>query len=122
MTNTQTPPTVVNTTGAPVTNAVANHAEKPEKFNGLRLRIEEEMSVEDLVVRLRIEEDNKLAQKDTYTLFKPGHIAANCKMPKRVNPRQANMVDKNVDMIEMVSNVCAMISEVKLIGTNNSDW
>ncbi|GJV13963.1 zinc finger, CCHC-type containing protein [Tanacetum coccineum] len=26
-----------------------------------------EMSVEDLVVRLRIEEDNKLAQKDTYT-------------------------------------------------------
>ncbi|GJS13655.1 pol polyprotein [Tanacetum coccineum] len=34
MTNTQTPPTVVNTTGAPVTNAVANHAEKPEKFNG----------------------------------------------------------------------------------------
>ncbi|GJQ96281.1 pol polyprotein [Tanacetum coccineum] len=27
MTNTQTPPTVVNTTGAPVTNAVANHAE-----------------------------------------------------------------------------------------------
>ncbi|GKD53181.1 hypothetical protein Tco_1286568 [Tanacetum coccineum] len=34
MTNTQTPPTVVNTTGAPVANAVANHAEKPEKFNG----------------------------------------------------------------------------------------
>ncbi|GKC47398.1 pol polyprotein [Tanacetum coccineum] len=37
MTNTQTPPTattVVNTTGAPVTNTVANHAEKPEKFNG----------------------------------------------------------------------------------------
>ncbi|GKB76527.1 hypothetical protein Tco_0943422, partial [Tanacetum coccineum] len=31
MTNTQTPPTVVNTTGAPVTNAVANHAEKPGK-------------------------------------------------------------------------------------------
>ncbi|GKE96498.1 hypothetical protein Tco_1581353 [Tanacetum coccineum] len=37
MTNTQTPPpatTVVNTTGAPVTNTVANHAERPEKFNG----------------------------------------------------------------------------------------
>ncbi|GKC82841.1 hypothetical protein Tco_1138558, partial [Tanacetum coccineum] len=29
---TVTPP--VNTTGAPVTNTVANHAEKPEKFNG----------------------------------------------------------------------------------------
>ncbi|GJS52860.1 pol polyprotein [Tanacetum coccineum] len=128
-----------------------------------------EMSVEDLVVRLRIEEDNKLAQKDTYapdsakanmvehagsssrfnskgnkkdkkkndkkgkgkseylapkagivkqkfqgTCYncdQPGHRAANCKMPKRVNPRQANMVDENVDMIAMVSDVCAMISE-----------
>ncbi|GJZ29223.1 hypothetical protein Tco_0573870 [Tanacetum coccineum] len=128
-----------------------------------------EMSVEDLVVRLRIEEDNKLAQKDTYTpdsakanmvehagsssrfnskgnkkdkrkndkkskgkseylapkagivkqkfqgicynYDQPGHRAANCKMPKRVNPRQANMVNDDVDMIAMVSDVCAMISE-----------
>ncbi|GJY86548.1 retrovirus-related pol polyprotein from transposon TNT 1-94 [Tanacetum coccineum] len=139
-----------------------------------------EMSVEDLVVRLRIEEDNKLDQKDTYTpdsakanmvehagsssrfnskgnkkdkkkndkkgkgkseylapkagivkqkfqgtcynCDQPGHRAANCKMPKRVNPRQANMVDENVDMIAMVSDVCAMISEVNLVGTNNSGW
>ncbi|GJW75143.1 pol polyprotein [Tanacetum coccineum] len=130
-----------------------------------------EMSVEDLVVRLRIEEDNKLAQerllihlnfcqgnmvsmqvpaqvnskgnkKDKkkndkkgkgkseylapkagivkqkfqgtcYNCDQPGHRAANCKMPKRANPRQANMVDENVDMIAMVSDVCAMISEVK---------
>ncbi|GKG48133.1 hypothetical protein Tco_0510018, partial [Tanacetum coccineum] len=35
-------------------------------------------------------------------------------MPKRVNPHQANMVDENVDMIAMVSDVCAMISEVNL--------
>ncbi|GJY82252.1 pol polyprotein [Tanacetum coccineum] len=302
MTNTQTPPnatTVVNTTGAPVTNAVANHAEKPKKFNGQNFKrwhrrffysppyalrgslkdtctsglkppaktttakelweslerkyktedagtkkfvvarfldykmvdsknvisqvqdlqvllhdihaegmtlsetfqvaaiIEKlppswvefknylkhkrkEMSVEDLVVRLRIEEDNKLAQKDTYTpdsakanmvehagsssrfnskgnkkdkkkndkkgkgkseylapkagivkqkfqgtcynCDQPGHRAANCKMPKRVNPRQANMVDENMDMIAMVSDVCAMISEVNLVGTNNRSW
>ncbi|GJZ76306.1 pol polyprotein [Tanacetum coccineum] len=131
-----------------------------------------EMSVEDLVVRLRIEEDNKLAQKDTYTpesakanmvehagsssrfnskgnkkdkrkndkkgkgkseylapkagivkqkfqgtcynCDQPGHRAANCKMPKRANPRQANMVNDDVDMIAMVSDVVAMISEVNL--------
>ncbi|GKG41313.1 hypothetical protein Tco_0470525, partial [Tanacetum coccineum] len=37
MTNTQTPPpatTVLNTTVALVTNTVANHTERPEKFNG----------------------------------------------------------------------------------------
>ncbi|GJX43708.1 hypothetical protein Tco_0260384 [Tanacetum coccineum] len=44
-----------------------------------------------------------------------GHRAANCKMPKRVNPRQANMVNDDVDMIAMVSDVCAMISEVNLV-------
>ncbi|GKD87780.1 zinc finger, CCHC-type containing protein, partial [Tanacetum coccineum] len=127
------------------------------------------MSVEDLIVRLRIEEDNKLAQKNTYvpdsskdnmvehaglslksnskakgkgkkkidkkckgkaeylapkagivkqkfqgTCYncnQPGHRVANCKMPKRVNPRQANMVNDNMDMIAMVSDVIAMISE-----------
>ncbi|GJU54973.1 pol polyprotein [Tanacetum coccineum] len=129
-----------------------------------------EMSVKDLVVHLRIEEDNKLAQKNTYTpdsdkanmvehagssskshykakgkgkkkndkkskgkaeylapkagivkqkfqgtcynCDQPSHRAANCKMPKRVNPRQANMVNDNVDMIAMVSDVISMISEV----------
>nr|GEY09363.1 homeodomain-like protein [Tanacetum cinerariifolium] len=42
MTNTQTPPpvpTVVNPTGAPVTNRVANHAERPEKFNGQNFKM-----------------------------------------------------------------------------------
>ncbi|GJV25723.1 retrotransposon protein, putative, ty1-copia subclass [Tanacetum coccineum] len=82
-------------------------------------------------------EDNKLAQKDSYTpdsakanmvehagsssrfnskgnkkdkkkndkkgKGKLSHRAANCKMPKRVNPRQANMVDENVGLIAMVS-------------------
>ncbi|GJT45275.1 retrovirus-related pol polyprotein from transposon TNT 1-94 [Tanacetum coccineum] len=139
-----------------------------------------EMSVKDLVVHLRIEEDNKLAQKNTYTpdsdkanmvehagssskshykakgkgkkkndkkskgkaeylapkagivkqkfqgtcynCDQPGHRAANCKMPKRVNPRQANMVNDNVDMIAMVSDVISMISEVNLVGSNNSGW
>nr|GFC15497.1 putative EF-hand domain pair, reverse transcriptase, RNA-dependent DNA polymerase [Tanacetum cinerariifolium] len=41
----------------------------------------------------------------------PRHRAANCKMPKRVNPRQANIVNDDVDMIAMVSDVCAIVSE-----------
>ncbi|GJZ01093.1 pol polyprotein [Tanacetum coccineum] len=139
-----------------------------------------EMSVEDLIVHLRIEEDNKLAQKNTYapdsakanmvehvgsslksnskakgkgkkkndkkgkgkaeyltpkaiivkqkfqrTCYnynQPGHHAANCKMPKRVNPCQANMVNDNMDMISMVSDIIAMIYEVNLVGSNNSGW
>ncbi|GJV23603.1 retrovirus-related pol polyprotein from transposon TNT 1-94 [Tanacetum coccineum] len=111
-----------------------------------------EMSVEDLIVRLRIEEDNKLAQKNTYApdsakanmvehagsssksnskakrrmtrraKGRLSHRAANCKMPKRVNPRQANMVNDNVDMIAMVSDIIAMIFEVNLVGSNNSGW
>nr|GEY59544.1 uncharacterized protein [Tanacetum cinerariifolium] len=32
-----------------------------------------------------------------------GHHAANCKMPKQVTPRQANMVNDNVDMISMIA-------------------
>ena len=139
-----------------------------------------QMSVEDFIVRLRIEEDNKLALKNTYapdsakanmvehvgsssrsnskgkvkgkvkndkkskakseylapkavivkqkfqgTCFncdQPGHRAANCKMPKRVNPRQANIMNDNVVMIAMVFDICSMISEVNLVGTNHGDW
>ncbi|GJY54836.1 retrotransposon protein, putative, ty1-copia subclass, partial [Tanacetum coccineum] len=56
-------------------------------------------------------------QGTCYSCDQPGHHAANCKMPKRVNPRQANM-----DMIAMVFDVIAMISEVNLVGSNNSGW
>ncbi|GJW13118.1 retrovirus-related pol polyprotein from transposon TNT 1-94 [Tanacetum coccineum] len=54
--------------------------------------------------------------------WKSDYLASKLGLCKRVNPRQANMVDENVDMIAMVSDVCAMISEVNLVGTNNSGW
>nr|GEX10065.1 hypothetical protein [Tanacetum cinerariifolium] len=109
---------------------------------------QKETSVEDLIVCLCIKKDNKLAQKNTYAPGKkkndkkgkgkaeylapkarivkqkfrgtcyncdqPGHRAANCKMPKRVNPCQANMVNDSMDMIAMVSDVIAMIFKVNL--------
>ncbi|GJR36825.1 retrotransposon protein, putative, ty1-copia subclass [Tanacetum coccineum] len=50
-------------------------------------------------------------QGTCYNYDQPGHRAANCNLSKRVNPRQENMVYENVDMIVMVSDVCAMISK-----------
>ena len=51
-----------------------------------------------------------------------GHRAVNCMLSKRVNLRQENMVNDNVDMIAMVSDICSMVSEVNLVGTNHDDW
>nr|GEZ06194.1 hypothetical protein [Tanacetum cinerariifolium] len=60
--------------------------------------------------------DKKSKGKSEYLAPKDGI------MPKRVNPRQANMVNDDVDIIAMVSDVCAMISEVNLVGTNHGGW
>nr|GEV40697.1 hypothetical protein [Tanacetum cinerariifolium] len=57
-------------------------------------------------------------QGTCYKCDQLGHRAANCKMPKRVNPHQANMVNDNMDMIAMVSHVIAMISKVDPV----DDW
>nr|GEU99089.1 uncharacterized protein [Tanacetum cinerariifolium] len=53
-------------------------------------------------------------QVTCYNCDRPGHRAANCKMSKPVTPRQANMVNDNMDMIAMVSDFIAMILEVNL--------
>nr|GFA40241.1 hypothetical protein [Tanacetum cinerariifolium] len=55
------------------------------------------------------------SQGTCYNYDQPGHHAANCNMPKRMNPRQENMMNDDVDMIAMVSDVCAMIYEVNLV-------
>nr|GEV97328.1 zinc finger, CCHC-type [Tanacetum cinerariifolium] len=57
-------------------------------------------------------------QGTCYNCDQPGHRVANYKMPKRLNLRQDNMVNDNMDMIAMVSDVIAMISEVELAVDN----
>ncbi|GKB59144.1 hypothetical protein Tco_0915330, partial [Tanacetum coccineum] len=154
MTNTQTPPpvtTVVIPTGAPLptqwlimqkdqkssmveppaegqssnTQAVqAESLERKYKTEDVGYKEAKGDDVEDLVVRLRIEEDNKLAQKDTYT---PDSAKANMvehagglattvtsqvtvllirKSPKRVNPLSGTYGGMRIaDMNAMVSDV-----------------
>ncbi|GKD49762.1 reverse transcriptase domain-containing protein, partial [Tanacetum coccineum] len=62
-------------------------------------------------------------QGTCYNCDQPGHRAASCKMPKRATPRVSNMMNDNMDMIVMVSDVIAMISKVNLcMRTRNCNY
>ncbi|GJY58926.1 retrotransposon protein, putative, ty1-copia subclass [Tanacetum coccineum] len=117
---------VVIPTGASATNTVANHVERPEKFNGQNFKRWQQKMFFYLttlgytqVLEETVSEDNKLLQKILctcfckanmslrcwdisrvlYTMGPTGHHAANSQDTKRMNPLQANMVARdNVDM------------------------
>ncbi|GJS53283.1 pol polyprotein [Tanacetum coccineum] len=82
----------VNITGAPVTNIVANHAQKPEKFN---------------------RQNFKRWQQKMFFYLTTLNLA-------RFLNETAPQVEPPVEA--MVSNVIAMIYEVNLVGSNNSGW
>ena len=134
-----------------------------------------EMTIEDLVVRLRIEEDNRVAQKGgqtegyakanmvehgqtsrgnrgkgkkvdnkskgksvdlgpkkggvkkkvgafkgkCYNCGESGHRADQCKNPKK---DRANMVDDNMPLVAMISDLTAMMEEVNLVSNSPKGW
>ncbi|KAL5559487.1 hypothetical protein UlMin_035698 [Ulmus minor] len=128
---------------------------------------QKEMSIEDLVVRLRIEENNRCSEKRGYNLSvakanvveygqsskfkknksnkgpklgpkggvskkhkfqgkcfncdKIGYESSECKLPKKNKNHEANVVD---DITQDVADIdlCAVISEVNLVGSNPREW
>ncbi|XP_019231628.1 PREDICTED: uncharacterized protein LOC109212431 [Nicotiana attenuata] len=83
-----------------------------------------EMTLEDLV-RLRIEEDNKAAEKKSRGILIimganiVGHKAAECRASKKDKKKsQANMIEKN----DEIDDLCAMLSECNLVGNPREWW
>ena len=125
------------------------------------------MSIEDLVVRFCIEEDNRCSEKRGYNLSvakanvvehgqsskfkknksnkgpklgpkggvskkqkfqgkcfncdKIGHKSSECRLPKKNKNHEANVVD-NITQDVADINLCAVISEVNLVGSNPREW
>ncbi|KAL5570103.1 hypothetical protein UlMin_026678 [Ulmus minor] len=134
---------------------------------GSKKFVRKEMSIEDLVVRLRIEEDNRCSEKRGYNLSvakanvvehgqsskfkknksnkepklgpkrgvskkqkfqgkcfncdKIGHKSSECRLPKKNKNHEANVVN---DITQDVADIdlCAVISEVNLVGSNPREW
>ncbi|KAL7606706.1 hypothetical protein Lser_V15G16201 [Lactuca serriola] len=116
-----------------------------------------EMSVEELVVRLLIEEDNRMTLKKGSEVesskvhmveagqtskskgkgphkgkakgknlgpkagtFKKKFKCYNCGQPRENH--QANMVNDNMELVAMITDLTAMVSEVNLMNTNSKEW
>nr|GEZ77704.1 hypothetical protein [Tanacetum cinerariifolium] len=113
--------TLVNVTGAPVTNIflmeIAPQVEPPREgqpSNAQAMKAVEAWKYLDFLCHNYVLNPLKFQ----WNYDQPGHPLAICKMPKRVTSRQANMVNDNMDMIATVSDVIAMISKVNLVVDN----
>ncbi|XP_057495650.1 uncharacterized protein LOC130780646 [Actinidia eriantha] len=78
------------------------------------------MSLEDLIVRLRIEEDNRLNdRKGGYHM----ESKANVRKFKKKQPARAHLteVEQVIDDI-LDLDLCAVVSEINLVGSNPRQW
>ncbi|KAF3675068.1 hypothetical protein FXO38_04914 [Capsicum annuum] len=88
-----------------------------------------EMTIKDLIVRLRIEEDNKATERSNqpkkkfkgkcFNYDKIGHKSTDCRSPKKGKKKdKANMVESN----EKCDDLCAMFLECNLVGNLREWW
>ncbi|XP_076896745.1 uncharacterized protein LOC143549838 [Bidens hawaiensis] len=61
-------------------------------------------------------------QGTCYNSGKQGHRANECKLQKKENARQVNMVREVENLVAMVMDLSILVTEVKLVGQNNKDW
>ncbi|PKI65480.1 hypothetical protein CRG98_014138 [Punica granatum] len=105
---------------------VAVVIEKPpsgwKDFKNYLKHKQKEMTMEDLVVKLRIEEDNKNSGKDLILpAAKKGYRSVDCRLPKRKKDHEANVVNEMARDVADI-NLSAVVSEVNLIGSNPKEW
>ncbi|XP_039006630.1 uncharacterized protein LOC120134222 [Hibiscus syriacus] len=90
-----------------------------------------EMTIEDLIVRLRIEEDNRCAAKrlnktanhniTKANVVETGHISSECRLPKRSRIKETNVVTK-ISKEVSEPDLYVVVSEVNLVDSNPREW
>ena len=109
-----------------------------------------EISIEDLIFRLCIKEDNRGSEKKgahnpgeakanfvehgqsskfkkhkfqgkCFNCGKQGHKSSDCRLPKRNKPKEANVVDVITKDVSDID-LITIISKVNLVGSNSKEW
>ncbi|KAG8481111.1 hypothetical protein CXB51_025856 [Gossypium anomalum] len=85
-----------------------------------------EMLMEDLIVKLQIEEDNRGTGKNlnkaaNFNDAKIRHKSSEFRLPKKVRANQANVVEEiSKEVFDM--DLCAVISKVNMVDSNPREW
>ncbi|XP_012487924.1 uncharacterized protein LOC105801137 [Gossypium raimondii] len=98
-------------------------------FKNYLKHTKKEMSVEDLSVRLQIEENNRGTGKNLSKAVNVngaktnmiGHKSSNCKLPKKVRANEANVVEEISNELSDLD-LCVVIFEINMVESNTREW